>query len=134
MKKFLRSVWAIFAGFLVVFFLSYFTDFILGSLGVLPKGKLPLYGFEGLILFVLLYRNIFNTIGSYITARLAPHHPLRHAIIGGSIGVVFSSLGAIANSTMKLGPDWYAWGLVILALPTAWLGGKWYVLTKKTIK
>jgi lysozyme family protein len=49
---------------------------------------------------------------------------MRHALILGAIGVLFSTLGAIAQAQMQLGPAWYAWALVILALPCAWLGGR----------
>jgi len=33
-------------------------------------------------------------------------------------------MGALANAQMQLGPAWYPWALVVLALPCAWIGGK----------
>ena len=77
----------------------------------------------GLNLLALSYRLVYDTAGSYLTARLAPHAPMRHAMIGGALGLVLSTVGAVAASTMKLGPMWYPVSLALSALPTAWLGG-----------
>jgi hypothetical protein len=32
---------------------------------------------------------------------------------------------------MNLGPAWYAWSLVVIALPVAWLGGKLYIASNR---
>jgi hypothetical protein len=67
-------------------------------------------------------------VGGYLTARLAPSHPLTHALILGVIGLVLGIAGVAAswNAGPELGPKWYAIALVITALPSAWLGGKLY--------
>ncbi len=127
MKKILKSIGAVIAGFIAVFILSYGTDAVLGILGILPSGPLPLSGSEFLILSVLIYRNIYNVIGCYLTARLAPSHPMRHALILGVLGFLGSLSGALAGQ--RLAPAWYSWMLVVLSLPCAWLGGKLYELT-----
>jgi hypothetical protein len=49
---------------------------------------------------------------------------MTHALIGGAIGTVLALAGAIATWNMPLGPHWYPIALVVLALPTAWVGGK----------
>ena len=121
----LKSTGVIFAGLVVIFVLSYATDFVLKSLGILPYDNL--FVGTGLILFVIFYRILYSVIGCYIAARMAPHHPMRHALILGGIGFIFSILGLIANAQMNLGPAWYAWSFVILAFPAAWLGGWFYV-------
>ena len=72
------------------------------------------------VLLVITYRGIYQVLGSYITAALAPNKPLFHAMIGGSIGFVLSIVGAIVMR--EEGPAWYAISLIIIALPTAWLG------------
>jgi len=50
--------------------------------------------------------------------------------IGQSIGLALSTLGAAAtwNKGPAFGPHWYPLALVVLALPTAWLGGKLRVM------
>lgn len=130
-KNTLKSIWAVLAGFIIVFALSYGTDFGLLAAGVLPKGGLPMYGSELLIITIIVYRSIYNVVGGYIMARLAPNHPMAHALTGGMIGFVLSLVGTIATRDMNLGPAWYAWAIVLVALPTAWLGGKLFLLTSR---
>jgi hypothetical protein len=126
LKNTLRSIGAILAGFIFVFALSYGTDAILEQLGVIPSGSLPMYGSESAIFLILVYRTIYNVAGSYLVARLAPSRPMRHALIIGALGLAGSL--AVAIGAPDLGPAWYAWSIVALALPCAWLGGKLFEL------
>lgn len=128
-KNILQSMGAVIAGFVAVFILSYGTDAILGSMGILPAGPLPLTGSDSLVLTVLLYRTVYNVIGCYLTARLAPDHPMRHALILGVLGLLGSFGGALAGQ--GLAPAWYSWMLVMLSLPCAWLEGRLYELSIK---
>jgi hypothetical protein len=48
------------------------------------------------LLLASAYRGIYSILGCYLTARLAPHHPMHHALILGAIGVVLSTAGTIA--------------------------------------
>ena len=83
-------------------------------------------GSELLITAILVYRLAYSVIGCYIAARLAPMYPMRHALVLGALGLVGSIGGAIVAVQQSLGPAWYAWGLVVFALPCAWLGGRLY--------
>ena len=97
-----RSFLALLAGFVLVVVLSILTDVILHITGV------------------------YGIAGSYVTARLAPYAPMGHALTGGAIGLVLALVGAVATwgHPEKFGAHWYPVALVILALPTAWVGGK----------
>lgn len=121
-KNLLKSIGAIAAGFVFIGITHTGTDTILESVGVLPKGTL--FVGTGLILVVIGYRAVFSLIGCYLTARLAPQNPMKHALILGALGTILSTGGAIANTNLNLGPAWYAWSLVVISLPIAWLGGK----------
>jgi len=121
-KTIFKSVGAVFAGLAFIVVTHTGTDAILESAGVLPKGNL--FVGTGLILAVVGYRAVFSVIGCYLAARLAPSHPMRHALALGGVGVPLSTIGAIATADMNLAPAWYAWTLVAIALPIAWLGGK----------
>ena len=83
-------------------------------------------GSEPLIFMILVYRTIYNVVGAYIVARLAPSHPMRHALIIGALGTLGSIAAAMAAP--DLGPAWYAWSIVATALPSAWLGGRMFEL------
>ena len=126
MGNFLKSVGAVLAGFIFIGVTHTATDAVLEGIGVLPKGNL--WVGTGLILVVIGYRAILSLIGCYITAWLAPHSPMKHALALGILGVLLSTVGAIVSANMNLGPAWYAWTLVAISLPIAWLGGKLYEL------
>ena len=125
-RNILRSVGAVLAGLIFIGVTHTATDAILENIGVLPKGNLHVG--TGLILVVIGYRAVLSLIGCFITAWLAPRSPMKHALALGIIGVLLSAAGAIATANMNLGPSWYAWTLVAIALPIAWLGGKLYEL------
>jgi uncharacterized BrkB/YihY/UPF0761 family membrane protein len=120
-KGTLRSIGAVFAGFALLVILSMITDAILEKTGVMktePFADNPVW----LILIIVLYRTIFNTLGCYLTARLAPNKPMKHAMILGMIGVVLTMLGLIAMWDVP--PRWYPISLILLTLPAAWFGGR----------
>ena len=117
-----RSVAAVVAGFLTVVVLSLVTDQVLHVLHVYPPWKQPMYA-PSLNLLALSYRIVYTILGAYITARLAPHSPMRHVWILGTIGFVFGVIGVIATLPLNLGPSWYPIAIAVTALPCAWLGG-----------
>jgi hypothetical protein len=119
-----RSLLALIAGFILVVALSILTDVILHAAGVYPPLGQPAP--DGLLALATIYRTIFGIAGSYLTARLAPYAPMGHALTGGAIGLVLALVGAVATwgHPEKFGAHWYPVALVILALPTAWVGGK----------
>jgi MFS-type transporter involved in bile tolerance (Atg22 family) len=128
-KDILKSVGAVLAGLIFIGITHTGTDAILENTGVLPKGNLHVG--TGLILLVIGYRAVLSLIGCYITALLAPKSPMKHALALGILGVLLSTAGAIATANMNLGPSWYAWTLVVLSLPIAWLAGKLYELRSR---
>lgn len=123
-RHLLRSIGAIVAGFLVIVVLSVATDIVMHATGIYP----PWFQYmpDSLFLLATAYRVIYSVLGSYVTARLAPDRPMRHALILGVIGVVLSTVGAIGtwNQGREFGPKWYPLTLVVISLPLAWLGGK----------
>jgi hypothetical protein len=125
-KNIFKSIGAVLAGFIFIGVTHSAIDALLQGTGVLPKDHL--YVSTPLILFVIFYRALFSLVGCYITAKLAPANPMKHALIVGGIGTLLSAVGAIVTADMNLGPAWYAWSLVFIALPISWLGGKLYVV------
>jgi hypothetical protein len=125
MKNFFKSIGAVVAGFLTVAILSVVTDVILEKMGVFPPVTQSGEYANWMLFFALVYRTVYTVLGGYITAALAPSRQMRHVIILGTIGLVFATLGTIANWD-KTGPssNWYPILLVILSLPSVWVGGK----------
>jgi hypothetical protein len=117
-----RSVAAILVGFVVVAALSLGTDQVLHVLAVYPPWGQAMHD-PALNLLALTYRCVYTVLGGYLTARLAPYAPLRHALILGVVGLVVAAAGAIATIPMHLGPSWYPVALVLTAVPCTWIGG-----------
>lgn len=118
-----RSILAVLAGLVFIFITHNGMDALCEAMGWMPKRGEPLT--DAGLLLASSYRAIFSILGCYITARLAPANAMRHALILGGIGVVLSSLGAIAM--WDLGHVWYPLSLIALSLPYAWLGGYLYM-------
>ena len=120
--KILKGIGAILAGMVFIVVTHTATDFVLEKLGVFPP---PAQGFHitWMVVTATIYRSIYTIGGGYLTAALAPDPPMRYVWILGIIGLVISTLAAIATIPMKLGPAWYPIALAVLALPCVWLGG-----------
>lgn len=120
-----RSVGAVVAGIVPVIVLSLGTDEILHLAKVYPPWGQRMA--DGLFGLATAYRIVYSVAGGYITARLAPYAPLRHAVILGLIGLVPGLLGVmVAIAKPELGPLWYPVALAVTGLPCAWLGGVLY--------
>lgn len=120
----LRSIAAVIAGLLIIFALSLGTDVVMHATGIFPPWFQPMA--TPLWLVALAYRSVFAVLGCYITARLAPNQPMKHAILLGVIGLFLSMVGVVStwNAGPEFGPKWYPLALVASSLPCAWLGGK----------
>ena len=119
-----RSIGAVVAGFVEVVIFSLGNEVVLHATGVFPPLGQPVS--DALLLFATIYRTVFAIAGTYLTARLAPDRPMRHAMVGGVIGLVLSTVGAVVtwNKGSAFGPHWYPLALIATALPCAWVGGK----------
>ena len=117
----LRSVLAVVTGFLVIGVLAFGTD-------VLVRAALPgAFDAAGrtdsvpVLVFTILYVGLFATAGCWLAARLAPSHPMRHALILGALGLVFNVAGTVA--AWDTAPAWFHVVSLLLVMPWAWLGG-----------
>jgi hypothetical protein len=117
-----RSIAALLAGFGVNLALTLPTDFGLHAVGVFPALGQPMNDSQSAL--ATAYRALYSVISSYAVARFAPYRPMEHALIGAAIGMSLATLGAVATWNQGLGPRWYSLALIVLALPTGWLGGK----------
>lgn len=125
-RNLLKSIWAILAGFIFVLVVSISTDILLTKTGFM---KQPFHlNTTSFISFVVFYRCLYGTTGSYLTAKLSPNKPMKHAIIGGIIGFIMAILGALVMWDTP--PHWYPLTLITTTLPCAWLGAKLFIKRK----
>jgi len=118
----LRGAAAVLAGFLAVAVLSLVTDQILHMLQVYPPWGAPMWD-PKLNLLALSYRTVYSIAGGYLTARLAPHRPMRHVVALAILGAIGGTAGVIATWNLGFGPRWYPIALAVTAFPNVWLGG-----------
>jgi len=122
---FWRSAGAVAAGFVAIVVLSLGTDQVLHMLQVYPRWGQPMS--SGLFAVATAYRIVYTIAGGYLTARLAPHAPVRHALILGFIGIVPGIAGVMVGlAKPELGPLWYPIVLLVTGLPCVLLGGVMY--------
>ena len=117
-----QSVRAVLVGALAAIVTTTLIDVALHAIHVYPPLDEPIDDFLALI--ASSYRLVVGVAAAFLTARLAPHDPMRHALVLGSLGAVVSAIGVVTTWNMDLGPKWYPISLLILALPEAWLGAK----------
>jgi hypothetical protein len=118
----MKSFLAILAGLVFTIVVTTAVDVLLYKLGVFNTGGMTTTHW----LIATAYRLVIAIIGCWLTARLAPRNPMKHALILGAIGMALALVGVWLSSSKgpEFGPAWYAWVLVATALPCAWLGGR----------
>ena len=120
-KNIFKSIGTVIAGIITGAALSIGTDFVLEKTGVFPPIGKGIF-IWWMLLLALVYRGIYTILSGYVTAKLAPNNPMRHAVILGIIGVVVTVFGSIANWDKSAA--WYPIALILITLPCTWLGGK----------
>ena len=71
----------------------------------------------------VVYRTVIGVGSGYLAARWAPRAPRRHALWLGVVGTALGLVGLAAALARDFGPVWYPALLVLLAVPSTWLGG-----------
>ena len=125
MKKILKSIFSVLAGFMAVLVLSIGTDIALQKAGVFPGQNNPAAYVPWMLLLALTFRCVYAVVGGYVTAMLAPGRAMHHVLALGILGFVSATLGSIVNWDKVIpGTAWYPALLVALTLPCVLLGGK----------
>ena len=119
-----KSIWAVVAGVLFIIVVTTLVDILLHAVSVFPPMDQPIN--DRLALLATAYRIVISIAGAWLTARLAPGNPMKHAMILGYVGTVLGLIGVVATWNLELGPRWYPIALAVLAIPQCWAGGKIY--------
>lgn len=117
----LKSIGAVIGAFILVGASHVLTDMALESSGLFPPPDTAAALNPAYLAIAAVYRNIYNVLGGWVAARLAPRAPVGHAIALGLIGTAAATAGTIAM--WHVGAHWYPITLAVLALPSCWFGG-----------
>ncbi len=125
MKPWIRSAAAIVAGFIATAAASTATDAIMHLTGIFPNS--PQSMTQPLFVLASAYRALFTIVGGFVTARLAPNRPMRHAWILAGIGSAAGLAGVafyFIAGRAQLGPVWYPVSIAVEAIPCVLFGGR----------
>src|SRR5205823_12741815 len=100
-----QSTWALVAGAVVAIVATTLVDVVLHITHVFPPINDPIN--DALALLATSYRIVIGVAGAWLTARLSPDKPLKHALILGYIGVALGLVGVVATLSMRFAPNWY---------------------------
>lgn len=90
-----RNIVALLASLVTVIVLSLGTDMVLHATRVYPPWGQPMS--DALFALATAYRTVYGVLGAYIVARLAPNRPMQHVLVSGVIGLILSTVGAVAR-------------------------------------
>jgi hypothetical protein len=119
-----KSILAVAAGVVFIVVVTTLVDFVLHAAGVYPPWAQPIG--NRLAVLATSYRIVISVAGAWLTARLAPRDPMKHAMILGYVGIVLGLIGVVTTWNLGLGPHWYPIALAVVAVPQCWVGGKIY--------
>lgn len=97
----MKSFWAVAAGVLVIVVVTTLVDVVLHAVDVFPPMAQPIG--NRLALLATSYRVVISVGGAWLTARLAPDQPMKHAMILGGVGTVLGLIGVAATWNLGLG-------------------------------
>ena len=119
-----KSILSVIAGVLFVIVVTTLVYIALHLAGVYPPMGQPMS--NSLALLATSYRIVISIAGAWLTARLAPDKPMKHAMILGYAGTFLGLVGVAMSWNKGLGPNWYPVALAALAIPQCWAGGRLY--------
>lgn len=124
-----RSIVSLVSGFVITVVLALGSDGLLRLLAPQAFSSSGAVRGHGWLALMLAYTACSVVVGCLIAARLAPSHPLGHAVVLGVIGLVFTIAATLA--TWGTAPSWYHLLAMVQVMPSAWLGG-WLGSSKKS--
>ena len=98
-----KSIWAVVAGVLFIIVVTTLVDIALHALSVFPSMDQPLD--DRLATLATSYRIVISIVGAWLTARLAPAKPMKHALILGLVGTILGWWASWRRGTGGSAPD-----------------------------
>lgn len=120
-----KSIIAVVSGIAFIVVASTLADMLLHAIGVYrPPGE-PLS--DGDAMLATSYRIAISILGAALTAALAPHAPMRHAMYLAMAGTLLGLAALVVTWGNGLAPAWFPIALVLLSFPQCWLGGRLFL-------
>lgn len=116
-----RSILAVVTGFLFIGFLSFGMTAVLKIVAPETFAAARLDSVPALLL-VTFYVMVFAVAGCYLTALMAPHSPMKHALVLGVLGLILNIVGMVMR--WDASPAWFNILSVLMVMPYAWAGGR----------
>ena len=117
----IRSIAAVLVGLIFTGVLSLGTDWLLERSVPDTFDATGGVSSAGVLALTIAYVALYQVIGSWLAARIAESHRLRHAMIVGVLLLIWALYSALADWSSA--PTWYHLVVLALVLPCAWLGG-----------
>ncbi len=127
-RNIFKSIGAVIAGFIIGSIITVAADYGMSSAGIMDMNDFK-QNPTWVVVIVTAYRFAFGIIACFFTAKFAPSNPLTHSMALGVIGTILSVAGAFVMWDQAVA--WYNIANILMALPSAWLGGKWFLALKK---
>ena len=118
----LRSIVAIVVGFVLIGALAMGTDMVVMQAVPSAFDDAGRTRDIGILMLMAAYVAVYAITGCYVTARLAPNRPMRHALILGALGLAMNIAATV--SLWGTAPAWYHILNLVLVMPYAWIGGR----------
>ena len=121
MPQALRSVAAVVAGFLTIGVLAFGTGKLMQASSPAQFDASGIPTTTLMMIVQLLYVGVYATFGCWLAGRLAPSHPMRHALAVGVLGLALNIPSAVVLWNSH--PGWYLATGILTTVLWAWLGG-----------
>jgi hypothetical protein len=118
----MRSIWAVVAGFLFIGVFATAAGKIMQAMSPYAFNSAGATNSVAILVLMTVIVGVFGVVGCYITARLAPSAPMKHALILGLLGLIIHGV----SMAMSWGawPAWFQILNFLLVMPYAWYGGR----------
>jgi len=78
----------------------------------------------------LVWEGVSLAAGGFVTASIAPRHPVRYAVGMGTVQALMT-LAAMVSVRDGAAPLWFWLAGIASMVPAAWLGGTWRVIGRR---
>jgi H+/Cl- antiporter ClcA len=133
-RRTLKNVWAVLAGFVIVFALSVLTDGLMMLIGVFPGMDNPELYTDWMYLLSLTYCSFYTFLGGYFTAKQSSGNTMFQVYVLAILGLISGTFGAYVNWDRGTGHEWFPIALALTGPLFVIWGGKMFVKKQEKLQ